>query len=180
LLFLADYQRWFDCFIASDVEKLCLQKGERIQKPQEADLLLACCDAIIAAQTSVIAAESLGIGSCYIGDIMENYEIHQRLFDLPRYTFPICLLCFGYPKNEDTETERTRRYSRNYIVFENRYQQLSANDFAEMHAPITEESDMQDRGSNFAQRIYTRKFTAEFTKEMRRSAKAILKRWLEQ
>jgi len=43
----------------------------------------------------VIAAESLGIGSCYIGDIIENWETHQALFDLPRYTFPAVLICFG-------------------------------------------------------------------------------------
>ena len=62
-------------------------------------LFLACCDALIAAQTAVIAAESLGIGTCYIGDIMENYEEHEELFGLPKYVFPIRLICFGYPTN---------------------------------------------------------------------------------
>ncbi|UCC75896.1 MAG: nitroreductase family protein, partial [Anaerolineales bacterium] len=76
LLFLADYQRWFDYFMWSAVEELCQQRGEPLRKPEEGDLLLACCDALIAAHTAVIAAESLGIGSCYIGDIMENYEVH--------------------------------------------------------------------------------------------------------
>ncbi len=42
---------------------------------------------MVAAQTAVTAAESLGLGSCYIGDIMENYEEHKRLFDLPDYVF---------------------------------------------------------------------------------------------
>ena len=32
--------------------------------------------AMIAAQNAVMTAESFGLGSCYIGDIMENYEIH--------------------------------------------------------------------------------------------------------
>lgn len=57
--------------------------------PEEADLFLACCDALIAAQNAVIATESLGIGSCYIGDIMENYEIHSEMFNLPKWAFPI-------------------------------------------------------------------------------------------
>lgn len=98
LLFLADYQRWFDVFIASDVRSYCEAEGKKLRLPGEGDLLLACCDALIAAQTAVIAAESLGIGSCYIGDIMENYEYHKELLDLPQYAFPIALLCFGYPR----------------------------------------------------------------------------------
>ena len=91
LLFLADYQRWFDYYMLSGVEDLCRRRGEPLRKPQEGDLFLACNDALIAAQTAVVAAESLGIGSCYIGDIMENYEIASgpvwaapiRLSDLP-------------------------------------------------------------------------------------------------
>jgi len=41
----------------------------------------------------VIAAESLGIGSCYIGDILERGETHAELLHLPRYTFPVTMLC---------------------------------------------------------------------------------------
>ena len=89
-LFLADYQRWFDYFLTSGVEQLCEQNKTPMRKPEEGDLFLACCDALIAAQTAVIAAESLGLGSCYIGDIMENYAAQRpvrpaeiRLPDLP-------------------------------------------------------------------------------------------------
>ena len=60
LLFLADYQRWHDYFVTCGVDKA----DSPMRKPREGDLLLACCDAIIAAQTAVVAAESLGIGSC--------------------------------------------------------------------------------------------------------------------
>lgn len=74
------------------------------------NLMLASCDAFIAAQNSVIAAESLGLGSCYIGDIMENYEIHQEMFNLPEYTFPITMLCFGYPVGDYTGRQITPRY----------------------------------------------------------------------
>ena len=31
-------------------------------------------------QNAVVAAESMGIGSCYIGDILENFEQIQELF----------------------------------------------------------------------------------------------------
>ena len=80
LLFLADTQRWWDYFKVSEVEEKCNEIGRKFQTPQESDLLLACCDALIAAQNSVITAEALGIGSCYIGDIMENYETSHDEF----------------------------------------------------------------------------------------------------
>ena len=63
-------------------------------------MLLACCDALIAAQTAVIAAESVGVGSCYIGDILEKYEFHRESFNLPDFALPIGLICFGYPTAE--------------------------------------------------------------------------------
>src|SRR5574339_539560 len=106
-LFVADYQRWFDYFMASGVEDLCNREKMPMRKPQEGDLFLACCDALIAAQNAVIAAESLGIGSCYIGDIMEQYETHRELFDLPQYVFPICLLVFGYPTRQQLDQPYT-------------------------------------------------------------------------
>ena len=73
--------------------------GVAFVKPQEADLLLANCDALIAAQNSVIAAESLGIGSCYIGDIVENIEVHKEMFNLPEYVFPTIMVCYGHHKD---------------------------------------------------------------------------------
>jgi len=57
LLFLADYQRWYDYYRVSGVKELCEQNQVPMRKPEEGDLFLACCDALIAAQTAVIAAE---------------------------------------------------------------------------------------------------------------------------
>ncbi len=182
-LFLADYQRWFDYFIASGVEQLCGQKKISMRKPQEGDLFLACCDAIIAAQTAVIAAESLGLGSCYIGDIMENYELQRDLFNLPKYVFPICLLCFGYPTTQQIHREQTQRFKEKFIIFENHYKQLSGEEFDEMfhenHVQTFRGRAELAGAHNMGQLIYTRKFNANFTKEMSRSVRAILKAWSE-
>jgi FMN reductase (NADPH)/FMN reductase [NAD(P)H] len=182
-LFLADYQRWFDYFIASGVQELCEQNKTPMRKPEQGDLFLACCDALIAAQTSVIAAESLGLGSCYIGDIMENYEILRNLLDLPKYVFPICLLCYGYPTAQQMERELTSRFQKKFILFENKYRRLTREDFEEMFHE-TQEKTFHGReeimgARNFGQLIYTRKFNADFSKEMSRSVRAIMKAWSE-
>ena len=39
----------------------------------------------IAAQNAVVAAESLGIGSCYIGDVIENAEQMREALHLPEH-----------------------------------------------------------------------------------------------
>src|SRR5512140_2446906 len=118
-IFLADYQRWYDYFLASGVEEICEQKNLPLQKPEQGDLFLACCDALIAAQNAVIAAESFGIGSCYIGDIMEQYETHCEMLNLPQYVFPIGMLVFGYPTRQQKERAYTSRFDEKFILFEN-------------------------------------------------------------
>jgi nitroreductase len=175
-LFLADYQRWQDYFHHSHVEKL----EQPLRAPEEGDLFLACCDALIAAQNAVIAAESFGVGSCYIGDIMENYEAHKEMFDLPQYVFPICLLVFGYPTQQQKERKMTSRFDQKFILFENRYRQLELAEFDEMFA---ERERQMPRGAamdgidNFGQAMYRRKFSSDFSVEMSRSVREWLKGW---
>jgi nitroreductase len=180
-MFLADYQRWFDYFIAAGVEQLCEQQKTPMRKPEEGDLFLACCDALIAAQTAVIAAESLGLGSCYIGDIMENFEVHRDLFSLPNYVFPICLLCFGYPTPGQLKREQTSRFAEQFILFKNQYRRLSGEEFNEMfrkrHEQFFHGREEVMGARNEGQLIYQRKFNAAFSREMNRSVRAILKAW---
>jgi nitroreductase len=177
LLFLADYQRWFDFFIASDVPTFCEAEGKELRFPGEGDLLLACCDALISAQTAVIAAESLGIGSCYIGDIMENYEYHKELLDLPQYTFPIALLCFGHPKTTLSAKELTSRFPQEYIHFRNTYKRLdkaALDEMFESRAP----QRYSGNATNVGQHVYARKFSADFTVEMTRSVRKAIQAWI--
>ena len=154
------------------------QKDENLptRTPEEGDLLLACCDALIAAQTAVIAAESLGIVSCYIGDIMENYEFHKELFNLPKYTFPITLLCFGYPKDKTLNKALTPRFAQKYIHFKNVYKSLNNIDFEEMYK-TRELKHYIGNATNFGQHMYSKKFVADFTVEMTRSIKKAIKEW---
>jgi nitroreductase len=182
-IFLADYQRWYDYFIASGVEEICAQRQIPLQKPEEADLFLACCDALIAAQNAVVAAESFGIGSCYIGDIMEQYETHRDLLQLPQYVFPISMLVFGHPIQQQKEREYTKRFDEKFILFENKYRRLDREEFDEMFAErqsrLPAGKSMQGI-TTVGQATYLRKFSADFSMEMRRSVKTILKEWLKQ
>jgi len=175
LLFVADYQRWMDVYEASDVSGYCEAHDVPVRRPQEGDLMLACCDALIAAQTAVIAAESLGIGSCYIGDIMENHAYHRELLNLPRYTFPITLLCFGYPKDSPDHALRPR-FPQSAIHFTNGYRRL---DEAELHAMLRDRDTGHyvKEATNIGQHFYARKFSADYSVEMNRSVKEAIRRW---
>lgn len=180
-VFLADYQRWYDYFLASGVDALCAQRKMSMQRPEEGDLFLACCDALIAAQNAVIAAESFGIGSCYIGDIMKQYETHKELLNLPQYVFPICMLVFGYPTQQQKDREYTTRFDEKFIIFENQYHRLGNEEFDEMFA---ESQSRLPKGkamqgiANFGQAMYLRKFSVDFSVEMRRSVREIMKEWM--
>jgi len=181
LLFLADYQRWYDYFERSGAEGFARRAALVWRRPQEGDLFLACCDAIIAAQTAVIAAEAIGIGSCYIGDIMERCEEHRALFGLPPYTFPICLLCFGYPTAGQQRRKMTTRFDRKFIVFQDKYRRLGDPEFEEMFAEeegrIFKNAAEVKGAASVGQVVYRRKFAADFTLEMQRSVRVMLESW---
>ena len=114
LIFLADYQRWYDAFELENCNP---------RTPGEGDILLAYTDAIIAAQNTVVAAESLGIGSCYIGDIIENCETIRGLLDLPDYVLPAAMLIYGYPVEVQKNRKKPVRFDEQYIVYENKISQ---------------------------------------------------------
>jgi FMN reductase (NADPH)/FMN reductase [NAD(P)H] len=180
LLFLADYQRWMDLYTAAGCESRAAELGIDPRQPGVGDLFLAFMDAMIAAQTAVIAAESLGIGSCYIGDIIEQWEAHQALFNLPRYTFPSALLCFGRPAKEPPGPP-VPRFERRFIVHKNAYRRFGPQELDELHLPFGVRSlaykEYPNGAQNIAQANYLRKFTADFSIEMTRSVKEILKNW---
>ena len=69
LIFCADCLRWYDAYRAA---------GLSPRRPGPGDLMLSVTDAAIAAQNAVVAAQSLGLCSCYIGDIMERYEEDRK------------------------------------------------------------------------------------------------------
>ncbi|MFZ5969925.1 MAG: nitroreductase family protein [Bacillota bacterium] len=169
LIFLADYKRWYDAFCYEDCNP---------RKPGEGDILLACADAIIAAQNTVVAAESLGIGSCYIGDILENCETVRELLELPDYVLPAAMLVYGYP----TETQKNRRkpvrFEEQYIVFENKYHRLTKEEHVEMNRTRNQKTGLADKNvGEDIRAICNRKYMSDFSLEMNRSAAEYLKKF---
>ena len=59
--------------------------------------LLAIIDATLAAQNAVVAFESLGLGTCYIGALRNNPMAVAKELALPKEVFPVFGLTVGYP-----------------------------------------------------------------------------------
>ena len=178
LIFLADYQKWYDFYRVNDVEGFCKETGRDFCKPSEASLFLAMQDAVIAAQNAVITAESLGIGSCYIGDIMEHYEKHKELLELPELVFPVTMLCLGYYP-EGYEQQPRERFDRKYVVFKDTYEKLSDEQIHDMYGRLQSRYNPQNKynAKNIGQMHYAFKTNADFSKEMARSIREVLKIW---
>ena len=162
LIFCADCKKWYDAFRYADCQP---------RKPAVGDLLLAVSDANIAAQNAVTAAESLGIGSCYIGDIMENCEAQRELLNLPEYVFPAAMLVFGYPTEQQKNREKPRRAGMGHIVHENGYRAMDAEELQHLFEPKWGNKAY----GNSMQAFCNRKYNSDFAREMSRSVAEYLK-----
>ena len=52
------------------------------------------------AQNICTAADAMGLGSCYIGTVLEIFPELKEKFGLPDGVFPVVLLTLGYPAEE--------------------------------------------------------------------------------
>lgn len=182
LVFLADCRRWLDAYRYAGCE---------VRSPGVGDLLLACQDAAIAAQNSVIAAEAYGIGSCYIGDILEQAELVQEILQLDKWVVPITMVIYGYPTDQQKTRHKPYRFDKQYIVQQNTYKPLDESQMRDMFERRSQASsghlaaglsdypnpsfDFDDYVSTFA----TRKYMSEFSREMSRSAALYLAPFLQ-
>jgi len=155
LIFCADLQKWLDAYRCAGCEA---------REPGKGDLLLAVEDAVCAAQNAVTAAWSFGIGSCYIGDIMEQYALHRELLRLPDYVYPAAMLVFGYPTPQQAARVKPARVDMKHIVHENAYRRMQESELREMLADKAGAKGFDAWLSAFCKRKYSSDFSAEMTR----------------
>ena len=169
LIFCADYHRWYETFC---------QHVDQVRRPDTGDLFLAQADALIAAQNAVVAAHSLGLGSCYIGDITENYEYHRQLLNLQKYVVPAAMLCFGYPTQQQESHPKPPRHPVEDLVHENGYDLEKAAQMPRMLEAQQGKSGEELAG--YIRRFCQRKWNSDFSREMSRSCTEMVKQWREE
>lgn len=83
---------------------------------------VAVQDTTIAAQNLCTAADAMGLGSVYIGTILDLIQEARDLFDLPPGVLPAILLCLGYPKRKPLSR---KKLGPEIVVHRETYQPLS-------------------------------------------------------
>ena len=169
LIFCADYRRWYDVFC---------EHVDEVRKPDMGDLFLAEADALIAAQNAVTAAHSLGLGSCYIGDITENYELHRELLNLPQYVVPAAMLCMGYPTAQQLSRPKPPRHDVTHLVHENGYSLEKSAEMTRMLA--LQQGKSGEELADYIRRFCQRKWNSAFSREMSRSCTEMVRHWCEE
>lgn len=82
----------------------CAQHGVTMAAGMTEHFIVATVDVALAAQNAVIAAESMGLGICYIGAIRNDPAPVAELLDLPEHVYPVFGLCIGEP-DQDPEVK---------------------------------------------------------------------------
>jgi nitroreductase len=111
--------------------------------------LIAYADLLCAAQNVVILAEDLGLGSVYIGTILDVIDQAREYFAIPKYVLPMMVLSIGYPKSVPKNVPKLKR---DVIVHRERYKRLS--DPAIKKAFEDKYGNFEDNVKKYLERIY--------------------------
>jgi len=110
------------CFDMHKLEKIMEKRGWKTGSCDLSLLLFGLQDAVLMAGNLVIAAESLGMGSCFIGAAPYDAKEIIEEYDLPERVFPIVELTVGFPAEDPSPRPR---YPMEYFLFEDKYPELT-------------------------------------------------------
>ena len=123
----------------------------------------AVTDALIAAQNACVAAESLGLGFCWLGTITYNVDKFVEVLELPRHVIPVACITMGYPVARPALTQKLPVEAFVHRETYHDYDEAAINRiYAEKEASeetrnILEENQLDNLAQVFTQRRYTKK-----------------------
>ena len=97
LTFCADFNRF---------NKWCEQRNAKPGYDNFLSFLTAAIDALLVAQTFCTAAESKGLGICYLGTATYNAKKIAEILELPKFVVPVTTIALGYPDENPAQTDR--------------------------------------------------------------------------
>lgn len=109
LVFCADLSRPMRC---------CTEHGGSPSEGLTEHFIIATVDVALYAQNVAVAAESAGLGICYIGAIRNDPVRSAKLLDLPQQVYPVFGMCIGWP---DQDPEVKPRLPMSVVLKENSY-----------------------------------------------------------
>ena len=133
---------------------------EMVVTPYVETFLVSAIDAALAAQNAVIAAESLGLSTVYIGAMRNDPKRVGELLNLPPMVFPVFGLCVGYA-TEEGQGEIKPRLPQPVVLFEEIY---GAEREHELRAKYDEEISKFSARHEIAADTWTKKVIARMGK----------------
>ena len=110
------------CVDMHRMELIMEKRGWKTKTSDISILLFGMQDATLMAENMVIAAESLGLGSCFIGAAMYAADQLKKKYKLPERVYPFVHLVMGYPAEERPPRPR---YPLEFTLFEDKYPELT-------------------------------------------------------
>ena len=129
------------CVDSHRLERIMARRKWRMLTNDLSLLFFGIQDAALMAENMVIAAESLGLGSCFLGETPYRAEMIIAEYQLPPRVFPLVQLAMGYP----AETPPPRpRYPLTMSLFEDKYPEFEDEEVEEAMAIMDEGYLAQD------------------------------------
>jgi nitroreductase len=144
------------CVDINRLERIMQRRGWKLRTNHLMLLMFGIQDAAYMAQNMVVAAESLGLGTCFLGGAPHEADKIARQFKLPSLVFPLVGLVMGYP---DEDFPPRPRYPLSFTLFEDKYPELS-------DAQLSKAMQAMDEG--YLQQDYYRRQRAKIALEEER------------
>ena len=129
LTFCADFNRF---------NKWCVQRNAEPGYDNFLSFVTAAIDALLVAQTVCIAAESKGLGICYLGTTTYNAHKIIDLLKLPAGVVPVTTISLGWPADD---TEQVDRLPLEAIIHSETYKDYSEADIDKYYREKEERAD---------------------------------------
>jgi nitroreductase len=127
-----------DCY---KLERFMAQRGWQVVTNDVSLLLFGIQDAALMAENMVMAGESLGLGSCFLGGAAYRAARIAKEYSLPPRVFPLVQLTMGYPAHNPPPRPR---YPLAFTLFEDEYPRFSDEEVREAMAVMDEGYLAQD------------------------------------
>jgi nitroreductase len=163
------------CVFCADLKRadLCCSMHEKTMMGGFTEhFIIATVDAALMAQNAVVAAQSAGLGICYIGALRNDPQTVCDLLKLPDNVYPVFGLCLGYP---DQQTECKPRLTSQVVLKEDYYDDQADRELIEQY-DAEMSAYYQSRSSNQKISGWSEQLSVLTTKEARPHMKAFLEK----
>jgi nitroreductase len=116
------------CIDLHRMELIMAKRGWKCVTNDLSSLFFGFQDASLMAENMVIAAESFGMGSCFLGAAPYVADKIARKYKLPPRVFPLVQLVMGYPAENPPPRPR---YPMSFTLFEDKYPEMTDEDINE-------------------------------------------------